>query len=160
MAVGEEDYIEKILVGWREWLALPELGIPGIKAKIDSGARTSAIHTFELDAYRDKGAPKVRFAIHPLQRNTNIEIYCEADVVDRRLVRDSGGHQEKRFVIQTTFQLGGVFWDAEITLTNRDNMVFRMLLGRTAMANHFVIDPAKSYLTGRTLSKVYKHMKK
>jgi hypothetical protein len=146
---------EEILVGWREWLALPELGIPAIKAKIDTGARTSALHAFELDSFREDGTERVRFGIHPLRKRTDIEIFCVADVIDQRLVTDSGGHREERFVIRTQVQIRGVTWPVEMTLTNRDTMLFRMLLGRTAMRNRILVNPAKSYLTGRNLSSYY-----
>lgn len=144
-----------ILVGWREWLTLPELGIPAIKAKMDTGARTSALHAFALEPFHENRQLKIRFGIHPLQKRTDIEIYCVADVIDQRIVSDSGGHREKRFVIQTPIQMAAQQWSIEITLTNREDMMFRMLLGRTAMKNRIAVDPAKSYLTGRELKARY-----
>jgi len=136
-------------IGWREWVALPELGIPHIKAKIDTGARTSALHTFALDTFRKNGVLKARFQVHPFQRRRDIVRDCVAEVIDRRWVTDSGGHKERRYVINTAITLGGLTWYTEVTLTNRDNMRFRMLLGRTAMTGRFIIDPAASYLVGR-----------
>lgn len=147
--------ISKTKLGWREWLALPELGIPAIKAKIDTGARTSALHAFRLDTFEENNRLKVRFGIHPLQRNTDLEIFCIADVIDQRLVTDSGGHREKRLIIQTVIRLGDCEWPIEITLTDRETMKFRMLLGRTAMRGRMVVDPDRSYLTGRSLAKTY-----
>lgn len=137
------------VIGWREWVALPELGLPAIKAKIDTGARTSALHAFYVEPFRRRGKELVRFGIHPLQRRESIVVHCKAAVADRRRVSDSGGHHEMRFVIETSIAVADETWPIEITLTNRDTMMFRMLLGRTAMAKHVVIDPARSYLSGR-----------
>ena len=144
-----------LIIGWREWLALPELGIPAIKAKIDTGARTSALHAFELETFRENGRNKVRFLMHPLQRRTDIVKECIADILDQRPVRDSGGHLEERMVIESAIRLGGREWVAEFTLTNRDTMKFRMLLGRTAMSGGFLVDPVKSYLTGQQIKRSY-----
>jgi hypothetical protein len=135
-------------VGWREWLALPDLGILHIKAKIDTGARTSALHAFYVHPYRRKGVLRVRFMVHPLQKRKDIVISCDAEVIDRRWVSDSGGHRERRYCIGTRVELGGFTWPIEMTLTDRDTMLFRLLLGRTALARRFVIDPARSYLCG------------
>jgi hypothetical protein len=142
-------------VGWREWLALPELPIPAIKAKIDTGARTSALHTFRLETFRHHGRDRVRFWVHPLQRRLDLELYCEADILDQRVVTDSGGHRERRIVINTPIRLGEVVWPVEISLTNRDTMMFRMLLGRTALRKRFVVDAGASFVAGRTLAKIY-----
>jgi hypothetical protein len=145
----------KTTIGWREWLALPHLGIPAIKAKIDTGARTSALHTFSLEEFTASGRRMVRFGIHPLQKRRDIALFCEAPVLERRRVKDSGGHIEKRYVIQTRAVLKTVIWPIHITLTNRDAMLFRMLLGRTAIEGRFVVDPGRSYLNGRALAKAY-----
>jgi hypothetical protein len=144
------------IIGWKEWIALPELGIPAIKAKIDTGARTSALHTFSLEEFDSDGTRMIRFGIHPLQRRRDIELFCQAPVVERRRVKDSGGHVEKRYVIRTLATLGGLAWSIDITLTNRDKMLFRMLLGRKAVEDIFMIDPGRAYKTGRKLAKSYK----
>ncbi|WP_049780875.1 ATP-dependent zinc protease family protein [Hahella chejuensis] len=140
---------EHLVVGWREWVALPELGIPRIKAKVDTGARTSALHAFELESYESPMGTRVRFAIHPVQGDSEKVIECDAAVIDRRMVSDSGGHREMRFVISTLLQVGGYAWPVEMTLTNRDSMRFRMLLGRTAMEGRIQVNPAASYLMGK-----------
>ena len=141
-------------VGWREWLSLPELNIDQIKAKVDTGARTSALHAFFVDPFQRDGIEWVKFGIHPLQNNSEYAIECEMPVKDRRVVTDSGGHREERFIIETTLKLGQHEWLAELTLTNRDSMRFRMLLGRTALDSRFQVNPAESYNIGK------KHRKK
>jgi hypothetical protein len=138
-------------IGWREWAALPELGITAIKAKIDTGARTSALHAFQVEPYEASGIQMVSFGIHPIQKRSDVEHYCSAKVVDRRWVSDSGGHREERWVIETPIRMGGVEWSVELTLTNRDSMLFRMLLGRTGMGKGFLVRPDASYLLGKPL---------
>ena len=144
------------IIGWKEWIELPDLGIPAVKAKIDTGARTSALHVFDLQEFVVADRQMVRFGIHPLQRRKDILRFCESPVLERRRVKDSGGHIEKRYVIRTTAVMGAVSWPIDITLTNRDLMLFRMLLGRKAIENRFLLNPARSYLTGRSLAKAYK----
>jgi hypothetical protein len=151
---------KKILAGWREWLALPDLGIQAVKAKIDTGARTSALHTFGLEPFETDGILRVKFGVHPLQRRKNIEVICMADVIDRRRVTSSDGQSEKRYVIRTTVAMGEIKWPIELTLTHRKSMRFRMLLGRAAISGLVLVDPAKSFLTGRRLSKLYPARKK
>jgi hypothetical protein len=134
-------------IGWREWVSLPRLGIDTIKAKVDTGARTSALHAFSLEPFTIKGQDHIKFAIHPLQQNKNLVITCKAPIVDKRWVTDSGGHAEERYVIATPIMLGQQKWLIEITLTERENMLFRMLLGRSAMSKRFIVNPAKSFLS-------------
>ncbi|MGK2898521.1 MAG: ATP-dependent zinc protease family protein [Burkholderiaceae bacterium] len=149
-----------IILGWREWVSLPGLGIPRIKAKVDTGARTSALHAFEIEELVDGGRSRVRFKMHPLQRDSATVVECEAEVADRRMVSDSGGHRELRWVIRAEVVVGPHRWPAEFTLTSRDDMLFRMLLGRTAIAGKAVVEPGRSYLVGKRPAKGAKAAKK
>jgi len=134
-------------IGWREWLALPELGIDWIKAKVDTGARTSSLHAYFLETFKKRGIAYVRFGIHPYQKNKKDTITCEVKIADTRKVTDSGGHVEERIVIVTPVTIGAISWPIELTLTNRETMGFRMLLGRTAVNNRFLVHPGRSYIT-------------
>jgi hypothetical protein len=137
------------MLGWREWVALPEFGIAQIKAKIDTGARSSALHAETLEPYSKGGENWLMFTVQPKQKQGEPLIECHAHIKDRRMVSDSGGHKQRRYVIETQLLFGQHLIQAEITLTNRDSMRFRMLLGRTAMNKHFIIDPNASYLQGK-----------
>ncbi|MDX1530375.1 MAG: RimK/LysX family protein [Rhodothermales bacterium] len=137
-----------IIVGWREWVALPELGLPAVKAKVDTGAKTSSLHAFDLEVFRVGGRRRVRFGVHPVQFDEETTVWAEADVVDERTVTSSSGHDEHRVVIRTPLQLGDQTWPVEVTLTDRRTMRLRMLLGRQAMEGRLLVDPAASYLHG------------
>ncbi|MCB1174022.1 MAG: RimK family alpha-L-glutamate ligase [Leptospiraceae bacterium] len=138
----------RIIVGSQEWCAFPELGVPAIKARVDSGARTSAIHSHHVRSFKRGQKTWVRFEIHPLQHNRMTVLRCEAEVIDRRAVKSSSGHTEKRYVIVTPLQIGGQVFVVELTLANRDSMGYRMLLGREAMQGRMLVDPEGSFLTG------------
>lgn len=135
--------------GWREWVALPNISVPWIKAKIDTGARTSALHAYELVEFTRDGSPWVSFTVHPWQHNEDGEIKVELPEFDRRVVRSSSGHSEKRIAVQIPIVLVGRTTVAEVTLTNRDEMGFRMLIGRELLEQGFVVDPSASYLGGK-----------
>lgn len=137
-----------LTLGWREWVALPQINISKIKAKIDTGARTSCLHASEYEIFQKDDEDWVRFTVHPVKRQREIEAHAEAPVSDYRIVRDSGGHEEKRPFIKTHLEVPGHRWEIEISLSNRENMKFRMLLGRTALnQGNLLIDPSKSYQT-------------
>ena len=135
------------MLGWREWVSLPDLGIRRIKCKVDTGARTSALHTYFIEPDTQRNI--VRFGIHPIQNRTDIEVVCQANILDYREVSDSGGHKENRYVIESRIKLGKYEWPIEINLAGRDTMRFRMLLGRTAINHRFTVDPACAYLVGK-----------
>ena len=143
--------MSKLTIGWREWLALPKLEVPLIKAKVDTGARTSSLHAFDVETFRRRGVERVRFKIHPLQRSSRETIAAEAELIEHRLVKSSTGKQTLRPVIATTIDLMGSMWDIELTLINRDSMGFRMLLGREAIRGLFVVDPGRSFLAGKNV---------
>ena len=137
------------VIGWREWVALPQFGVGSIKAKVDTGAASSSLHAFRLERYSDSGVEMVRFEVHPRQRSAVGATTVEAEIVDERPVRNPGGRQEVRPVITTTIRWSDTEWDAEINLTRRDEMGFRMLLGRKTLRKRFLVDPGRSYLGGR-----------
>jgi hypothetical protein len=144
-----QDLAEPWRVGWREWLALPDLGIAAIKAKVDTGARTSSLHVERQEEFQRDGQRWVRFEMAPASRRRRRPLVCEARVVDERYVTDSGGARAMRLFIRTRITMGMHDWDIEMNLTDRRAMLFPMLLGRTAMAGRMQVDPAGSYLLGR-----------
>ena len=144
------------VIGWREWISLPELGLDKIKAKVDTGARTSALHAFALQPFKENNKNKIRFDIHPLQHDASKVVTCVADIIDQRWVTDSGGHREERYVICTPVKLAQHIWPIEITLTERDTMLFRMLLGRSAIRRRFVVNPARSFKKSRSATVIQK----
>lgn len=141
--------VERDVLGWREWVGFPELGIPQVKAKVDTGARTSSLHAFLAEPFDRDGQQWVHFDMHPVQGDTSQVIRCEAPVLERRVVRDSGGHEELRYVIETIITIGDSSLKAEVTLTDRDTMKFRVLLGRTAIRGDYLVDSGRSYLKGK-----------
>lgn len=140
---------QTLILGWREWISLPDLGLHAIKAKIDTGAKTSALHAFNVEHYKENGIEMVRFRVHPIQMDQELQIECTAPLKDRRVVTDSGGHKEMRYVIETDVVIESHRYSIELTLTDRDTMRFRMLLGRSAMKERVVVDPSASYLNGK-----------
>lgn len=145
--------VGSILIGWREWASMPELNIPFIKVKVDTGAKTSALHAYNIEILHKNGKEYAKFIVHPLQRNDTIARYCEAEIVDKRNVKSSNGYSEERLVIRTPIKIGNNSWNIDITLTKRDIMKHRMLLGRTAMKN-LIIDPSRTYCQGKIMRKI------
>jgi ribosomal protein S6--L-glutamate ligase len=154
----------KIILGSEEWCSFPELGIPTIKARVDSGAKTSALHAINIAPFKKETQNWVKFDINPIQNNVKTVIHCEAPLVDKRIVKSSSGFREERYVIQTNLEIGNTNWAIEMTLTNRDSMGFRMLLGREAMSGRVMVDPEQQYLLGQptndSLKEVYKNSEK
>ena len=144
---------QMLVVGWREWVSLPHLGVDRIKAKIDTGARTSTLHAFDIEVIKQRGKEVVCFKVHPLQRQSRRVIVCQADLVDERIIRSSSGHSSLRPVIMTRLQVGPCLWDIELTLTNRDKMGFRMLIGRQAIRKHLLVHPGRSFILGQNKKK-------
>lgn len=140
--------MQKLIIGSEEWCNLPELGIPFIKARVDSGAKTSSIHAFNITRFRRANESWVSFEVHPIQRNRGTVIRCELPIVDNRVVKSSSGTSEKRYVVRTTLKVGEDSWEIELTLTNRDSMGYRMLLGREAMNGRMIVDPELSFSLG------------
>jgi ribosomal protein S6--L-glutamate ligase len=150
----------RLQIGWREWCALPKLHIPAIKVKIDTGAKTSALHAWDLATFHRQGELFVQFIVHPLQHDITLTRSCVARVIDQRTITSSSGQKELRYIIATPVLLGEMTWEIEISLTNRDSLSFRMLLGRDALKNHVIVDPGKTMqqgkLTKRSVRALYK----
>ena len=147
------------VIGWREWVGLPDLGIKTIKAKVDSGARSSSLHAFEIREFKKDGGNWVRFKVHPIQRSNDKVVVVESKVLEYRSVRSSSGKASERPVILTNVELRGVVWPVELTLANRDEMGFRMLLGREAFRDRFLVDGGKSYYGGKPKRKSKRNKK-
>jgi ribosomal protein S6--L-glutamate ligase len=151
-----DQHPEPIRLGWEEWLGLPNLGLPTLRAKVDTGARTSALHAFDIEAFGSSRAPKVRFGVHPIPGRDDISITCSAPVVDRREVTSSNGEIEMRYVIETMVDVGdGHSWPIEVTLTDRATMASRMLLGRQALRDDVVVQPTERFLRPERKFDVY-----
>lgn len=136
------------ILGSEEWCALPDLALPALKARVDSGAKTSSLHAFNIKTHKKQGIFRICFDVHPLQGDMKTVVTCSAQVKARRMVKSSSGVSERRYVIETSISLGGTLWNIEVTLTNRDAMGYRMLLGREAMEGRFLINPAESFALG------------
>ncbi|MFZ4714438.1 MAG: ATP-dependent zinc protease [Bacteriovoracaceae bacterium] len=141
---------EKDILGWREWVSLPDLDLLAIKAKVDTGAKTSSLHAFDIKTFKKSGHLYTKFKIHPLQDSKEVIVNCQAKVVDERVVSDSGGHKEKRLVILTPIMIGKHVFETEITLSDRESMHFRMLLGRATLKKKFLVNPQSSFKLGQT----------
>lgn len=148
----------RLIVGWQEWVALPDLGLPALKAKIDTGAKTSALHTHLIEPFGSARHPKVRFSVQP-SPNADLEVMATADVIDRREVTSSNGVRELRYVIETRLSLGGREWPIELTLTNREHMAYRMLIGRQAIRSDMLVDCAASFRQPRLSYRLYAGMR-
>lgn len=140
-------------IGWREWIGLPDLGIKRIKVKVDTGARTSALHASNVEFFTRGGKRWVRFDVHPKQRDTSQTAHAEALLLDQRPVKNTSGRPERRVVIRTMMKFMKESWPIELTLTGRDEMGFRMLLGREAVRGRFTVDPGRSYVGGKPPTK-------
>ena len=151
----------KVILGSEEWFSFPELDIPAIKARIDSGAKTSALHAINIAPFQKDGENWVKFDVNPIQNDLKTVIHCQAPLVDKRVVKSSSGFREQRFVIRTTLDIGSGNWPIEMTLTNRDSMGFRMLLGREAMSGRVLVDPEQKYVLKNNptdkLKEIYKN---
>ena len=151
-----EHDLDPLILGRREWVALPDLGLFAIKAKIDTGARTSALHAEAIEAFGPVSARRVRFLVHPLIEEPGVAVWCEADLADVREVTSSRGERESRCIISTALSVGGRAWPIELGLTNRGGLVHRMLLGRQAILPGMLVDPARSFLLPKLSTRLYK----
>lgn len=152
----QERYMtNKLLIGWKEWCALKGLGIKSLKAKIDTGARTSSLHAENITPFLQDGESYVSFQVFPFQNNTIRVVNCQAKVIDERMIMSSNGQKELRYIIKTPITLGPKTWDIELSLSNRDPLKFRMLLGREALQGLVIIDPEITFFQGRVTKKSY-----
>ena len=139
---------ELAVVGWREWVALPDFGVTSVKAKVDTGARSSALHAWDIEPFTRGGETWVRFSVHPFQRDDSTVVACEARLVDERDVRSSNGDVERRPIIATRATMAGRGFAIELSLTRRDEMGFRLLIGRRALRRRFLVDAGRSFVGG------------
>jgi ribosomal protein S6--L-glutamate ligase len=146
---------DRFILGWEEWLSLPDLGLPTIKAKVDTGAKTSSLHAYFVEPFGTAARPMVRFGVHPIPGRDDVQIVCTAEVIDRREVTSSNGERETRYVIRSNVSMGSRTWPIEITLANRETMTYRMLLGRQAIADDMIVDPTSSFRQPRLGYKIY-----
>jgi ribosomal protein S6--L-glutamate ligase len=146
------------IVGWKEWVALPDLGLGAIKAKVDTGAATSSLHAYNIEYFTKNGERYVKFEVHPIQKNKRINKYCIAPLLERRQVKSSTGEQQKRPVISTMLKIGNQFWKIELNLTNRDSMGMRMLIGREALNGRALVNPTHKFLHGKYGPKAIKEI--
>jgi len=152
------DQNSHLILGWEEWVGLPLLGLPSLKAKVDTGARTSALHATDIAPYLQNGDAFVAFNVHPVPRHPNIEVACSARLLDQRIVTSSNGEPERRYVIATELEIGQHRWPIEITLTNREGMRFRMLIGRRALQPGMLVDPSATFHQPRRSHKIYRQL--
>lgn len=161
MSLTDADPATPLTFGWEEWVALPELGLPAIRAKVDTGARTSALHAFAIEPYGPISKPRVKFRVHPIPGRNDIEVACTAKLVGRREVVSSNGEAELRFVIRCKLEVAGRKWPIEVSLTNRDAMAYRMLLGRQALeAAGAVVDPTRGLMQPELSYRAYEELAK
>ena len=153
--IEEKDVSEAFVLGWEEWVGLPDLGLPAVKAKVDTGAKTSALHAFFVEPYGSAARRMVRFGVHPIPGRNDVEVICTAEVIDHREVTSSNGEREMRYVIRTSLKLGERTWPIELTLTNRETMSYRMLIGRQAIQDDMLVDPATSFRQPRLSYRLY-----
>ncbi|MCC7251229.1 RimK/LysX family protein [Hyphomicrobium sp.] len=148
--------LNPLILGRREWVALPDLGLFAIKAKVDTGARTSALHAESIETFGPDSAPRARFLVRPLLEEPELAVWCEADLVGARDVTCSSGERECRCIISTTLRVGGRAWPIELGLTNREGLAHRMLLGRQAIRPGMLVDPARSFLLPKLSTRRYR----
>lgn len=148
------------IIGWREWLSLPDLGIATLKAKVDTGARTSSLHAIDLEYFKKSGKEYIKFKIQPQQRSSKLVVHCSHKVLEHRKIKSSNGQIELRPVIETNVSLFDEIWPVELTLTNRDEMGFRMLLGRESIRKRFLVDSGNSYLGAKAKKPAKKKLKR